>query len=84
MLDKLLLAKNTVYYSDKQLDAISRGFCPNCLPKHSPYRILGTYYDENLKINLYHIKCDNLVQCEWDDEIPATRVDPGLEDFFNS
>lgn len=84
MLDKLLLAKNTVYYTDQQLEAISKGFCPNCLPKYSPYRILETYYSEELKINVHHVKCDNLVKCEWDEEVPAIRSDNGLEGFFNS
>jgi hypothetical protein len=84
MLDKVLLAKNTVYYSVEQLNAISKGFCPNCLPKFSPYRILGTYYNENLKLRFHHVKCDNLVECEWDEEVPAVREDNGLEGFFES
>ncbi|RXT02282.1 hypothetical protein [Ammoniphilus sp. CFH 90114] len=84
MLDKALLARNTISYTEKQLEAISKGFCPHCLPKYTSYRILKTYFDEHRKMDLLHVKCDNLVACEWDEQVPAVRVDNGLEGFFNS
>jgi hypothetical protein len=84
MLDKPLLAKVTVNYTDEQLDAIANGCCPKCLPIYNRYRILGTYYDEKLKVELLHVKCSNIVECEWDDQIPNSRPDPGLEGFFTS
>lgn len=84
MLDKVLLAKNTVNYTEEQLEAIAKGFCPMCLPDYHSYRILSTYYHDQSNILYHHVKCDNLVKCEWDEQVPAIRADNGLEGFFES
>jgi hypothetical protein len=84
MLDKSLLEKNTVNYTAEQIEAIAKGFCPKCLPKYHSYRILNTYYSNESQMRLHHVKCDNLFECEWDEQVPAVREDNGLEDFFNS
>jgi hypothetical protein len=84
MLDKVLLAQKTANYTEEQLHAIAKGFCPKCLSKNETYRILKTYFDEEQKMQMYHVKCDNLVECEWDERVPAVRIDNGLEGFFES
>lgn len=84
MLDKGLLEKTTVNYSNEQLEAIANGFCPNCLPQYVRYRILETYYHDEWKMELHRVKCNNLVQCDWDEQVPTVRVDNGLEGFFES
>ncbi|WP_047154348.1 hypothetical protein [Aneurinibacillus tyrosinisolvens] len=84
MLDKSLLTKTTVDYTDEQLDAIANGCCPKCLPTFNRYRILEASYNTELNMELLHVKCSNIVECEWDEQIPNSRPDPGLEGFFTS
>lgn len=82
MLDTILLAEMTSGYSDEKLQAIAKGFCPKCSPYNIRYRILETCYSEKQGMDVHRVKCSNIVQCDWDESIPAARVDNGLEGFF--
>lgn len=84
MLDTILLAEMTSGYSDEELQAIAKGFCPKCLQYNNRYRILETYYSQTQGMDIHRVKCNNIVRCDWDESIPAVRVDNGLEGFFES
>ncbi|BCJ88533.1 hypothetical protein [Effusibacillus dendaii] len=84
MLDATLLEKTCANYTEEQKDAIMKGFCPHCLPKLTPYRILNTFYSEQFEMMVHRVKCQDIVRCEWEELVPNRRSDNGLENFFHS
>jgi hypothetical protein len=71
-------------YTDDQKKAIAVGFCPECLPTLTDYRILESFYSNTYDMQMLKVKCSNITHCEWEENLPARRLDNGLENFFES
>lgn len=85
MIDSALMVKVVSKdYSDDQKKAIRVGFCPECLPTLTDYRILESFYSDHHRMQLLRVKCSNIAHCEWEETLPARRADNGLENFFES
>jgi hypothetical protein len=71
-------------YTEEQKKAISVGFCPECLPTLTDYRILHSYFSKEHNMMVLRVKCSNIAHCEWEETLPAHRTENGLENFFHS
>lgn len=71
-------------YSEDQKKAIAVGFCPECLPSLTDYRILNSFFSNEHNMMVLRVKCSNIAHCEWEEILPAQRTENGLENFFHS
>jgi hypothetical protein len=85
MIDSSLLkVVATKEYNEEQKKAIAVGFCPECLPSLTDYRILHSYFSEEHNMMVLQVKCSNIAHCEWEETLPGHRLENGLENFFHS
>ncbi|KKB41770.1 hypothetical protein [Bacillus thermotolerans] len=85
MIDAALMANVvSTNYTEEQRKALVVGFCPECLPTLTDYRILETFYSDAHQMDVIRVKCSNISECEWEEVLPARRSDNGLENFFES